>query len=73
MVQSGATGISTANAIAVVFTPLLGVLILRPPKRQAGPGPVIRTFRRVLEAAMRAGTIDLADTLWSTVTADNFA
>jgi multidrug efflux pump subunit AcrB len=39
--------------VAVIFTPLLGVLILRPPRQRVGPGPVIRTFRRVLETAMR--------------------
>jgi multidrug efflux pump subunit AcrB len=49
--------------VAVIFTPLLGVLILRPPRQQAGPGPVIRTFRRVLEAAMRARWITIGATL----------
>jgi multidrug efflux pump subunit AcrB len=49
--------------VAVIFTPLLGVLILRPPKQRSGPGPVIRTFRRLLEAAMRARWITVGTTL----------
>jgi multidrug efflux pump subunit AcrB len=48
--------------VAVIFTPLLGVLILRP-KRQAGPGRVIRTYRRLLEAALRARWVTIGTTL----------
>jgi multidrug efflux pump subunit AcrB len=42
--------------VAVQFTPLLGVWILRKPKtaHAAGEGPVLRAFRRLLLLAMRA-------------------
>ncbi len=49
--------------VAVIFTPLLGVLILRPPRQRVGPGPVIRTFRRLLETAMRMRWITIGTTL----------
>ena len=43
--------------VAVVFAPLLGVLLLVPPKAaadaQAGPGPVMRAYRAFLGAAIR--------------------
>jgi len=43
--------------VAVVFAPLLGVLLLVPPKamanEQAGPGPVMRAYRAFLGAAIR--------------------
>ena len=49
--------------VAVIFTPLLGVLILRPPKQQTGPGPIVTTFRRLLDTAMRARWVTIGATL----------
>jgi multidrug efflux pump subunit AcrB len=41
--------------VAVVFSPLLGVWLLKKPKAAHShePGPILRTFRRFLELAMR--------------------
>jgi multidrug efflux pump subunit AcrB len=42
--------------VAVLFAPLLGVWILKPPRtaRSEEPGPIMRSFRRFLALAMRA-------------------
>jgi multidrug efflux pump subunit AcrB len=42
--------------VAVLFTPLLGAVILKPPKqnRDAAPGRIFRLYRNVLTFAMRA-------------------
>ena len=50
---------------AAVFAPLLGVWLLKKPKsvHETGNGPVMRTFRRVLELAMRARWITIVVTL----------
>jgi multidrug efflux pump len=42
--------------VAVIFAPLLGVVILKPPKAQktADPGKVFRLYRRFLTLALRA-------------------
>ncbi|MFO1055776.1 MAG: efflux RND transporter permease subunit [Dongiaceae bacterium] len=52
-------------AVAVIFTPLVGVWILKKPKRaHAGePGPIMRAFRRALTLAMRARWITVGLTL----------
>jgi len=51
--------------VAVIFTPLLGVLILVPPqqKKDAAPGRVFRIYRSFLTAAMRAKWLTIAITL----------
>ena len=51
--------------VAVVFSPLLGVWILKKPKavHSEEPGPIMRTFRRFLELAMRWRWITLLVTL----------
>ena len=51
--------------VAVVFSPLLGVAILKKPKHahEAGPGPILRAFRGVLVAAMRARWLTILVTL----------
>ena len=51
--------------VAVIFTPLLGVIILAPPKRQAtvAPGRIFRLYRHVLTAAMRAKWLTIAFSL----------
>ena len=51
--------------VAVVFSPLLGVWILKKPKAAHSdePGPILRTFRRFLELAMRWRWITLLVTL----------
>src|SRR5215472_8531655 len=48
--------------VAVVFAPLLGVLILTPPRtpQAAGGGPVFRLFRRFLTLALRAKWLTIA-------------
>lgn len=50
--------------VAVIFAPLLGVAILKPPKASQGgePGFVFRTYRRFLAQAMRAKWLTLAVT-----------
>ena len=51
--------------VAVLFAPLLGVWVLRKPAaaHSAGPGPVLRQFRRFLVLAMRARWATLLVTL----------
>ena len=51
--------------VAVVFSPLLGVWILKKPKaaHSEEPGPILRAFRRFLELAMRWRWITLLVTL----------
>jgi len=51
--------------VAVIFTPLLGVIILAPPKRQAtvAPGRIFRLYRHVLTAAMHAKWLTIAFSL----------
>jgi multidrug efflux pump subunit AcrB len=51
--------------VAVVFSPLLGVWVLKKPKtaHSEEPGPILRTFRRFLELAMRWRWITLSVTL----------
>jgi multidrug efflux pump subunit AcrB len=51
--------------VAVIFTPLLGVLILVPPKQQssAPPGRIFRLYRSFLEHAMRAKWLTIAVSL----------
>jgi multidrug efflux pump len=51
--------------VAVVFAPLLGVLILKPPKPKAGsePGKVLALYQRLLTSAMRAKWITIPLTL----------
>jgi multidrug efflux pump subunit AcrB len=51
--------------VAVLFSPLLGVWILKKPKaaHSEEPGPILRTFRRFLELAMRWRWITLLVTL----------
>ena len=51
--------------VAVVFSPLLGVAILKKPKHahEAEPGPILRAFRGVLVAAMRARWLTILVTL----------
>jgi multidrug efflux pump subunit AcrB len=51
--------------VAVLFAPLLGVVLLRKPKETAPAAPhvVLRLFRRVLVTAMRARWITIAVTL----------
>jgi multidrug efflux pump subunit AcrB len=50
--------------VAVIFAPLLGVLILKPPKSSAGgsSGKVLQTFRNLLNKALDAKWITLAAT-----------
>jgi multidrug efflux pump subunit AcrB len=51
--------------VAVVFSPLLGVWILKKPRTAHAeePGPVLRAFRRLLELAMRWRWVTLSATL----------
>jgi multidrug efflux pump subunit AcrB len=51
--------------VAVVFAPLLGVLILKPPKPKAGaePGKVLGLYQRFLTSAMRAKWITIPLTI----------
>ncbi|UPK25360.1 efflux RND transporter permease subunit [Bradyrhizobium sp. 195] len=51
--------------VAVIFTPLLGVIILVPPKQQAAaaPGRIFRLYRHVLTVAMRAKWLTIAFSL----------
>lgn len=51
--------------VAVIFTPLLGVIILVPPKQKvaAEAGRMFRLYRRVLTAAMRAKWLTIAFSL----------
>src|SRR6185312_3985769 len=51
--------------VAVVFSPLLGVAILKKPKHahKAEPGPILRAFRGFLVVAMRARWLTILVTL----------
>jgi multidrug efflux pump subunit AcrB len=51
--------------VAVLFTPLLGVWVLKKPRaaHSEEPGPIMRTFRRFLELAMRARWVTVLVTL----------
>ena len=51
--------------VAVLFTPLLGVWVLKKPKaaHSEEPGPIMRTFRHCLELAMRARWVTVLVTL----------
>jgi multidrug efflux pump subunit AcrB len=51
--------------VAVLFSPLLGVYILKKPKKahSGEPGPIMRHFRRFLLLAMRARWVTIALTL----------
>jgi multidrug efflux pump subunit AcrB len=51
--------------VAVLFAPLLGVWLLKKPKaaHSEEPGPIMRTFRRFLELAMRARWVTVLVTL----------
>jgi multidrug efflux pump len=51
--------------VAVLFTPLLGVWVLKKPRaaHSEEPGPIMRTFRRCLELAMRARWVTVLVTL----------
>jgi multidrug efflux pump len=51
--------------VAVVFAPLLGVWVLKKPRaaHSAEPGPIMRTFRRCLELAMRGRWVTVLLTL----------
>jgi len=57
--------------VAVLFAPLLGVVLLRPPKSQepAKPNVVLRVFRTFLVGAMRVRWITIAVTLGCLVAA----
>ncbi|HEV3493042.1 MAG TPA: efflux RND transporter permease subunit, partial [Reyranella sp.] len=57
--------------VAVLFAPLLGVVLLKPPKSQepAKPNVVLRVFRAFLVGAMRVRWITIAVTLVSLVAA----
>ncbi|HEY4167851.1 MAG TPA: efflux RND transporter permease subunit [Reyranella sp.] len=57
--------------VAVLFAPLLGVALLKPPKSQepVKPNVVLRTFRRLLVGAMRVRWITIGVTLASLVAA----
>ncbi|HSO41721.1 MAG TPA: efflux RND transporter permease subunit, partial [Rhodospirillales bacterium] len=51
--------------VAMIFAPVLGMMLLRPPKpdQSAEPGPVLRLYRRVLTGAIRARWLTIAATL----------
>ena len=51
--------------VAAVFSPLLGVWILKKPKvaHSGEPGPILRRFRPILELAMRARWVTIVVTL----------
>jgi multidrug efflux pump subunit AcrB len=50
--------------VAVVFAPLLGIAILKPPKAITGePGPVLRAYRGILSLAIRLRYLTLAVTI----------
>ncbi|MBP2292567.1 efflux RND transporter permease subunit [Azospirillum rugosum] len=51
--------------VATVFAPVLGTMLLKPPKpgKAEEPGAVMRLYRRALEAAIRARWLTIATTL----------
>ena len=50
--------------VAVVFAPLLGVVILRPPKKkEGGPGFVFRAYRAFLSGAIKVKYLTIAVTI----------
>ena len=50
--------------VAVVFAPLLGVVILKPPKKkEAGPGIVFRAYRAFLSGAIKVKYLTIAVTI----------
>lgn len=51
--------------VAVIFTPLMGVVILKPPKQKANeePGRIFRIYRSFLTLAMRAKWVTIAVSL----------
>ena len=50
--------------VAVVFAPLLGVVILKPPKKkEGGPGIVFRAYRAFLAAAIKVRYLTIAVTI----------
>ena len=50
--------------VAVIFAPLLGVFILRPPKKKdGGPGIVFRTYRAFLAGAIKVRYLTIAVTI----------
>jgi multidrug efflux pump len=50
--------------VAVIFAPLVGVVVLKPPKSQtAGPGRIFRWYRQFLTLAMRAKWATIAITV----------
>jgi multidrug efflux pump subunit AcrB len=50
--------------VAVVYAPLLGIAILKPPKAITGePGPVLRAYRGILSLAIRLRYLTLAVTI----------
>jgi multidrug efflux pump len=50
--------------VAVIFAPLVGVVVLKPPKSQnAGPGRIFRLYRQFLTLAMRAKWATIAITV----------
>ncbi|WP_428032899.1 efflux RND transporter permease subunit [Ancylobacter sp.] len=50
--------------VAVVFAPLIGLVILKPPKKAGGePGRIMRTYRGFLSAALTARWVTIAVTL----------
>ena len=57
--------------VAVLFAPLIGTLILKPPKAgsASGPGALMRGYRGFLAAAMRARWLTIAITLAAFVVA----
>lgn len=51
--------------VAMIFAPLLGMMLLRPPKpnQSSEPGRVLRLYRRVLSGAIRARWLTIAVSL----------
>ncbi|MBA2125419.1 ACR family transporter [Hyphomicrobium methylovorum] len=51
--------------VAVVFAPLLGIFILKPPKTEKGaePGRIMSTFRKLLDGAVQRKWLTIAATL----------
>jgi multidrug efflux pump len=60
-----AIALITSWVVAVLFTPLLGVWVLKKPRaaHSEEPGPIMRMFRRFLELAMRARWVTVLVTL----------